>query len=215
MTTLIPEYITCAICGQGSNHQFLGSSNRFGFPDLDFRPPPMLRNTLPHWIQQCPHCGYCNKDLGVGLPHAEARIASSQYQMMLNNRELPALAVSFSCFALLIAPEKPIDAAQAYLNAAWVCDDDRDDTMARECRRNAINILQTLQPFPHDEKGLWMGLVLIDLLRRCAEFQSAEAARLDVEKFEITNEASTKICAFQKVLIDQKDAKAYSLSDAP
>ncbi len=175
----------------------------------------MMRDTLPHWIQQCPHCGYCNSNLAELLPLAEKRIASPYYQAMLKNRNLPSLAISFSCFALLIAPEKPVDAAQAYLHAAWACDDARDDTMARECRRNAINILEILQPFDHDDAGLWMGLVLIDLFRRCADFQSAEAALKDVAKFENANEASTKICAFQEVLIAKMDTKAYSLSDAP
>lgn len=215
MTTLIPEYITCAICQKGSNHRILGSSNRFGLPDLDFRPPPMMRDTLPYWIQHCPNCGYCNTNLAELLPQAEDRIASSQYQAILKDRDLPKLAISFSCFALLIAPEKPLNAAQAYLHAAWACDDDRDDAMAQKCRGEAINTLKTLQPFNHDEAGLWMGLVLVDLFRRCAEFQAAATACSDVEIFENANEVSSKICAFQKVLIAQRDTKAYSLSDAP
>ena len=45
MTTVI-----CANC-QGQNEQIIiGSTNQFGSPDLDLRPPETARGTILHWL---------------------------------------------------------------------------------------------------------------------------------------------------------------------
>ena len=57
MTTQSAEECTCAVCGRVSMQGVIMSTNAFGSPDLDLRPPPMERFTIDHWVQECPHCG--------------------------------------------------------------------------------------------------------------------------------------------------------------
>lgn len=58
MTMMFPQFFKCAVCG--SEHKFLelASTNQFGAPDLDFRPPEMARSTIGEWVHECPTCGY-------------------------------------------------------------------------------------------------------------------------------------------------------------
>jgi ribosomal protein L37E len=57
MTTYTRKEVTCANCGAQSSHATLGSTNEFGSPDLDLRPPQMMRATMNAWLQECPACG--------------------------------------------------------------------------------------------------------------------------------------------------------------
>ena len=54
MTTLDKAIVTCAICGEDAEQIEIGSTNAFGSPDLDLRPPPMKRQTMAFWMQACP-----------------------------------------------------------------------------------------------------------------------------------------------------------------
>ena len=63
MPTLSYNTIRCAVCGRESRQPNILSYSTFGFPDLDFRPPKMLRDTMSCWIQDCPFCCYSNTEL--------------------------------------------------------------------------------------------------------------------------------------------------------
>lgn len=63
MTTTFPQTIKCAICGASNEVFVLGSTNSFGSPDLDLRPPGMARNNLPIEIQTCSNCGFSAHDI--------------------------------------------------------------------------------------------------------------------------------------------------------
>ena len=41
MTTMFSKAVECSICGEKSNHTVIRSTNSFGSPDLDRRPPEM------------------------------------------------------------------------------------------------------------------------------------------------------------------------------
>ncbi len=53
----------CTICGTESKFNIITSTNSFGSPDLDLRPPEMRRSTMWLWIQRCPCCNYVNYDV--------------------------------------------------------------------------------------------------------------------------------------------------------
>jgi hypothetical protein len=57
MTTLYREKSRCAVCGIATEYTSIGSTNAFGSPDLDTRPPEMQRSTIFAWVQRCPECG--------------------------------------------------------------------------------------------------------------------------------------------------------------
>ena len=61
MTMIIPKTEKCAICGADVACTSLVSTNVFGSPDLDLRPPEMKRSTMPYWVQECTKCSYVSK----------------------------------------------------------------------------------------------------------------------------------------------------------
>ena len=63
MPNIASYTVQCAICDRKSKQQYFMSYSIFGNPDLDFRPPPMFRNTMESWIHECPYCGYINTKL--------------------------------------------------------------------------------------------------------------------------------------------------------
>jgi len=65
MSTIHPYTVKCAVCGRESNQTRITSYSTFGYPDLDFRPPSMFRETMNYWIQECPHCSYVNTSIDV------------------------------------------------------------------------------------------------------------------------------------------------------
>src|SRR5690349_6640199 len=96
MTTIIPQTITCSFCHTPSEQNLIGSTNSFGAPDLDTRPPEMMRSTMPLWVQECPHCGYVAKDLAQP-PHASAASFAGEggWHGYFHYREYPELAQRF------------------------------------------------------------------------------------------------------------------------
>ena len=177
MTTLFKEEETCFVCGKSSEHTVLGSTNAFGSPDLDLRPPPMKRSTIRHWVQRCPFCGYCAASISEGPEAAKRIVTSSGYGEQLA-AAFPALANQFLCWSLIQAADgEEAGAAMAALHAAWICDDERATAKADICRRKAIaqftNARAKGQQFAED--GAAETLLLVDLYRRTGQFEQVEA----------------------------------------
>ena len=56
MSTMCDFPRICAVCGAMHEYRILTSTNAFGSPDLDLRPPMMKRGTMHLWVQECPSC---------------------------------------------------------------------------------------------------------------------------------------------------------------
>ena len=69
----------CAVCGKESEYSVLNSTNTFGSPDLDLRPPEMRRSTMHIWIQECPFCGYISKDVTDETSVTKELLSSERY----------------------------------------------------------------------------------------------------------------------------------------
>eukprot|EP01084_Bolivina_argentea_P174580 302388_1 len=76
-TTLDKESSACPVCHTTSTHMIITSTNQFGSPDLDLRPPPMKRSTLSRNVQCCPNCGFCQYNLGKNMMDVSNDILSS------------------------------------------------------------------------------------------------------------------------------------------
>jgi len=63
MSTVINYTVKCAVCEKESKQARIMSYSTFGYPDLDFRPASMLRETMEYWLHECPYCGYINTNL--------------------------------------------------------------------------------------------------------------------------------------------------------
>lgn len=214
MTTYFSSTVTCAICGQTSEKQVLGSTNSFGSPDLDLRPAPMQRFTMGTWVQHCEQCGYCATSISEAIEGAQEGIKQEEYQAVLKDERYPVPARHFLAFAALQVPTSLSNAARSRLHAAWVCDDERLAEQARECRKGAIECWMALWPFEIDESGATEGAVLVDALRRSEQFERAKEVCQTLLRSDSVEGTVRQVLEYQLGLIDNQDAQAHTIGDA-
>ncbi len=94
MTTFADKKLKCCVCGKKSVHTIVRNTNAFGSNDLDTRPPEMMRSTLGVTIQRCPHCFYCSFDLSKCDSNTKKLVKSSEYQEIVQDQTVPAVAAS-------------------------------------------------------------------------------------------------------------------------
>lgn len=212
MTTYFESTVTCGQCGKPSQHHVLGSTNSFGSPDLDLRPPEMQRSTMGAWLQECPHCRLVAPELAkpVGDP---SRITSPEYRAALDDANLPPRARRFLAFGLLCDGRQPKMAAYARLHAAWICDDAGRNDEAADCRRRAAACWEPLRPFPVGEHGFTDGLVLLDVLRRCGASREAAALADELATRPDASGIPRRVLEFQRRLLAAGDRTAHTVAE--
>ena len=216
MTTLFGENMQCRLCGHTSSQSMIGSTNSFGAPDLDTRPPEMERSTIDHWIQTCPECGYCAPDISKGNRKFNEIVNCDSYKKDLHDRAHPALANAFLCHSMIQESVGKIkEAAWGCIHAAWVCDDDESEDGAQNCRMKTVTLLQKAKENDPDmlsnPKGSFYAL-MVDLLRRSGQFGLAMSEceqGLNDQPVEIIQ----NILKFQKTLIQGEDKGCYTMGD--
>ena len=217
MTMILPETKRCALCGCSAEYQVLVSSNTFGPPDLDTRPPEMLRSTLPQWVQRCPKCGFCAEDVSESRRGAEAAMQKPDYRRQLNHPDYPELANSFLCKGIIDRESGDhAAAAWAMVHAAWACDDMGLYARAAECRRSAVAEIsiaeQAGQCMTKPNEGTIA--LLVDLLRRSG--QAVEARRVIRERMiEVKDPSIAAMLALQQRLLDRGDTAAHGMDEDP
>jgi hypothetical protein len=216
MTTLHQEMETCFVCGQTHEYVHVGSTNAFGSPDLDTRPPEMQRSTMPYWVQRCPSCGYCAPDVSEGPERAREIIQSSAYRQQLQDPSYPELADSFLCAALIQEDAgQYADAGWAALHAAWACDDEGTPSSARAARQRAIALFRRAQDEDQDfiEGPGAAQALLSDLLRRSAQFD--EVAAIYEEGLQAKpSKIIRQVLEFGLALAALKDARSHRIEEA-
>lgn len=210
MSTMREYHRTCAVCGVTHRYRILTSTNAFGSPDLDLRPPQMRRSTMPLWVQECPSCGYTAEDVSDPMQIPRAFLDSAEYRTCGGIRfEDPLAGRFFRQHLILLREQKHFKAFLAMLHAAWVCDDADDAESAVRCRDIAAELLEMyILPAERREEHL---LLYADVLRRAGHFDKLidklSGAGLD-------NELHRKILDFECVLAEKKDAACYTVEDA-
>jgi hypothetical protein len=216
MTTLLKNRVACAVCGAFSDQIRIQSTNAFGSPDLDLRPPEMQRSTMHCWVQACPHCGYCAGEISTPLALSSAVLAGDAYQSRLKNPNRPQLANRFLCKAMLDeAAGKLAEAAWASIHAAWACDDQRNEDAAISCRNEAVRLIGAAAQKSQQiiEQAGVSEVVLADLLRRAGRHEEARdvaAAALS----RVSDETIEKCLRFEIRLADQRDTRVHRVADA-
>jgi hypothetical protein len=216
MTTLFDREAICFVCGARSTHRVIGSTNSFGSPDLDLRPPPMKRDTMAYWVQSCPSCGYCASEIDEGPEIARAVVRSPEYISQVGAPSYPPLARQFLCFALILAADgEEAGAGQASLHAAWACDDGQADAQAEACRLKAIALLTSAR-----EKERWLpndrasaSLLQADLHRRAGNFGHVASACEEGLAAD-PEEPVRSLLLIQRRLAMRGDRNAYTIQQA-
>lgn len=216
MTTLYPDNLKCAVCGAEAKYTQIGSTNAFGSPDLDTRPPEMRRSTMFAWVRRCPECGYCASDIGQAMPRAAALMRSPEYSRQLADETYPELANSFMCKALLEEQSEDLAAAAwSLIHAAWACDDAERDGPARTCRCKAVGmvgkVLDSGQRIADQEAA--DTAIQVDLLRRAGRLDEASEL-IRRQRAGIGEDIILKVLAFQERLIERGDLSCHTIAEA-
>jgi len=215
MTTLYKEKARCAVCETVTEYTGIGSTNAFGSPDLDTRPPEMERSTIFVWVKRCPACGYCAADVSNAAPQAPSVVRSPEYARQLADLTYPELANRFLCKALLDKnSEDYAEASWSLIHAAWACDDAKRDVQAKTCRTKAAdmirNALERGQKIA-DQDGAEVA-IQVDLLRRADRLSDARQL-IQTQRPAITEEFILKILVFQETLIASGDKACHTISE--
>ena len=129
----------CSVCGAEHTYVVLGSTNQFGSPDLDLRPPQMARSTMGLWVHKCPECGYVSCMVSDPTTVTREFLESEEYRTCGGIGFSSYLAARFYKDYLICLEEKKIrEAFLAVLHAAWECDDEGDDMNAARCRVSLV-----------------------------------------------------------------------------
>jgi hypothetical protein len=201
----------------------IGSTNSFGSPDLDLRPPQMQRGTMGEWIQQCPACGYVSGKIDNDPGKVTKKWLKSKAYTHSDGIDFRSgLADQFYKFyKISLLNENTERAFFALLHAAWACDDCEDTANAVRCRSMAVPLLNQVteeltsgQGDPEeDDSDKKDNLLLIkaDLLRRSGQFETllSEYASRHFE-----NEIMNKVLAFQLAKASEKDTACYTVQYA-
>lgn len=216
MTTMIEEKFKCCVCGEKSSHMGIASTNSFGSPDLDTRPPEMERSTLEYLIQRCPSCGYCSLNLSKCSEHTKELVESLEYQNIINCEDAPGLATSF----LALSYEKQqlhqyADSAWSAIRAAWICDDANIYDASKACREKAISMIEMCNGSSQkiaDQVGA-SEAITIDLMRRASMFQQAMEL-VEITQTYMMEDIISQIIKYQEELIVLKDIDSHAISEA-
>ena len=223
---------TCAICGTSSERPVIISTNSFGGgPDLDGRPGPLARYTMIAWLAECPECGYVSSR--VSDPPGKITkewLKSEEYRRLGGMRfnipgEYRLLAERFYRQGLCLLKNNNISGAfNAFLHAAWVCDDatiqehglsglfhllngqiKKYKMDAAECRKAAIRLAGQVIPKNKEEKNNLL-LVKADMMRRAGMFDELAA---EYGGLETGDPETDKILDFHLKKAKEKDTECY------
>lgn len=214
MATIATEEKRCAVCGKTSVQGFVADAGREGSADLDLRPPPDQRETIQHWVQECPHCGYCGLSLEEPTEGAAEVMASDGYRA-LREKPNPELVVRLLCASTLLEhADRWVEATETSLWAAWAADDAGADEDAVRARRRTLDLLDEVRrrgehyiDNPEAET-----LVMIDIARRGGEF--GRAAELLDGLDAVDDPRFAAIVAFQRDRVAARDTGRYTVAEA-
>ena len=209
MSQVYPETVRCAVCGKKSEQYVLISTNTFGSPDLDLRPPEMERSTMVYWVQKCPRCGYVAESL-EDVPKINAPfLKTDEYQKCLGLTFQSELAKTFFRQYLIQVAERNAEKAfYAALHAAWACDDAEDEENSVLCRKYALADVDKLIEKADNET---LSVQRADLLRRAGLFEKV------IEEYEdhvYSDDTLNRIALFQVMKSYEQDSACYTVADA-
>ena len=203
----IRQYTTqCALCGKESKHHVVSSYSLFGFPDLDFRPQTMYRETMRYWMPECPNCGYANIPLNRLFDLPKETILKIIDDIKSGFHWDETYAIRFARMGAMLAESNDYQgAATQFLRVAWAFDDDRDEQSAAHWRKVAMEHV-TLEMTKISEE---MVCIYADMLRRTGDFHAV----LSIDESQLHDNLHIRLIEYQKELSEQEDRAAHTLDE--
>lgn len=211
MTTFMRERRICSICGAESYYQETASTNSFGSPDLDLRPPEMKRSTMMTWVHQCPKCGYASGSVTDHTSVSQEWLQTTEYKKCEGIAFKSDLArLFYQAHMIKLKDGRRSEAFHDLLHAAWSSDDKHDTDNAKRCRKLALQYVEDLiHDNPENKKSILV--MKADLMRRAGNFEELlqEYATIGFE-----NDLLDQIIAFELNRAAAHDSKCYTVNDA-
>lgn len=212
MSKFAVKNMECNICGRMNEVTILAMASNRGLADLDFRPPEVRRSAMPLWVHKC---DYCRNVFSTSEPmpdYAEKYIDSKEYVNCGGIAGLPELGKRFVKLALIYQHCKQYKkAGDAFLCAAWACDDEKLDVTAIVCRKRALTCYNEVDVSQISKRELpELKLRIVDLLRRSGMFDEAV---LFANRLKFSKEQNIRIQEFQIAKAKALDKGCYNLED--
>lgn len=212
MSKFAVKTMKCNICGRENEVTILALASNEGTADLDFRPPEVRRSAMPLWVHKC---DYCRNVFSTSEPmpeYEEKYIDSKEYVNCAGIAGLPELGKRFVKLALIYQHCKEYKkAGDAFLSAAWACDDERMDVTAIICRKRALSCYNEVDVSALAKRELpELELRIVDILRRSGMFREAVAF---AKQMRFQKEQNILIQRFQIEKAEAGDKKCYRLED--
>ena len=216
MSLIYGEDVECVVCNEISNQAVIISTNVFGSPDLDTRPPEMERSNLEFEIQRCPSCGYCSSDLSKCHENSKDIVGSQKYKTIITDCLLPEVASSFMALSYEYEQNNQIrDSVWSAIQASWICDDEENLEASKNCRKQALSLIEkagSYEKLLSDQVGS-SELIAIDLMRRVGMF-SKGLKLVKSTKVKDVDEVIFKVIDYEEKLIEMKDVESHTISEA-
>lgn len=209
MTQIIPITHECSVCGKKVESYGLMSTNTWGSPDLDTRPPEMMRSTMNTWVQECPNCGYAAKSVKNELEIPRQYLESEEYRTCRGIEFKDELSRKFFKKHLIsMKNEDKLTALYDIMHCAWACDDHQDEANAVTSRKIAIELVDELIENIEDKETLL--LMKADFLRRNKEFEQLIE---EYENITFSEDLLNRIIHFQIEKARKNDDACYTVED--
>ena len=218
MTSFTEIIEKCGICGTFTKHMVMLSTNSFGSPDLDLRPPGMKRHTMDEWLQECPKCGYVSVFIGEIKEGVREIVEGEEYSALHKGPLSGTLANRFLKASLISECLGNRKGAGTYaLYAAWAADDVGDRATARTARLKAaehfMGVASRLEKRdPTSTRAITLKTQTVDILRRSGRWEEAEQLADSLSEQQIDAEIKAVI-NFQKSLLRRRNDSPHRVND--
>lgn len=209
METKLTETV-CSVCGTKSEHTVITKTESNGVPDIDLRPSDPHRSSMEYWVMECPECRYCNGSLETPTEFDRSYLESREYKELGGIETENEIVSRFVRKALVnIKNRNYTEALQSYLYAAWVFDDEGNDEKAKECRNEALSIMENSKVSDGNES---IYLLRADLLRRTGQFEKVIS---DYGERFFESPLMLLISQYSVKLAKNGDSSAHKMSEVP
>ena len=210
MSRLVRIEKKCAVCGRVQSATMVQSGDAFGAPDLDGRPPMMMRALLSHSVGTCVDCHYSAADVSQRIPgFKRSMLERDEYIAVLEREDISSTAKSFLLASLLYSWCGAHRYAGMMLHkAAWVFDDHRQRDYAKAARRASLK---------HYDKiptgNLTHEVIKVDIRRRSGDFDGAIASATELLERELHRDLAL-ILRLEIALAEAHDDACHTTDEA-
>lgn len=205
MTTIHPSLCTCAVCGAKFLAMVVGSTNSFGYQDLDCRPP----ETMSFWLKVCPECGYTASDMEKATKIKREWLARKEYVTCEGYKLTGLTRDSYHAYMIDRELGNTNGAMVNILHTAWACDDRGDQGMAVICRSMAADLAASMGWPENCAAG--QEIMLADILRRACRFDEVKKLFGAVK---LPDKTLDKLLRFEVARAIEHDDACYTVGDA-